>query len=71
VWQFAADGTEIAKRHFPPWAPMQVATLAGGRAMAVARKFPTCALFPNPNKTSALPIFLVRQSRPVEEDAMS
>src|SRR5688500_6218073 len=30
VWQFAPDGAIIAKRHFPPWAPMQVATLAGG-----------------------------------------
>src|SRR6185295_3039615 len=35
VWQFAPDGSITAKRHFPPWAPMQVATLAGGRAMAV------------------------------------
>ena len=35
VWQFAPDGTVIAKRHFPPWAPMQVATLNGGRALAV------------------------------------
>jgi hypothetical protein len=35
VWQFAADGVEIARRHLPPWAPMQVATLAGGKAMAV------------------------------------
>jgi glyoxylase-like metal-dependent hydrolase (beta-lactamase superfamily II) len=35
VWQFAPDGTVIAKRHFPPWAPMQVATLNGGRAMAI------------------------------------
>src|SRR5574341_2624553 len=35
VWQFAPDGTILAKRHFPPWAPMQVATLPGGRAMAV------------------------------------
>jgi hypothetical protein len=35
VWQFAPDGKVIAKRHFPPWAPMQVATLSGGRAMAV------------------------------------
>src|SRR5436190_8134011 len=35
VWQFAPNGTVIAKRYFPPWAPMQVATLAGGRAMAV------------------------------------
>ena len=35
VWQFAPDGTVIAKRHFPPWAPMQVATLSGGSAMAV------------------------------------
>jgi glyoxylase-like metal-dependent hydrolase (beta-lactamase superfamily II) len=34
VWQFGPDGTVIAKRHFPPWAPMQVATLNGGRAMA-------------------------------------
>ena len=35
VWQFAPDGTVLAKRHFPPWAPMQVATLDGGKAMAV------------------------------------
>src|SRR5262245_2475767 len=35
VWQFGPDGTVIAKRHFPPWAPMQVATLPGGRAIAV------------------------------------
>ncbi len=35
VWQFGPDGTVIAKRHFPPWAPMQVATLNSGRAMAV------------------------------------
>jgi len=35
VWQFAPDGTVLAKRHFPPWAPMQVATLFGGKAMAV------------------------------------
>ncbi len=34
VWQFGPDGTVLAKRHFPPWAPMQVATLSGGRAMA-------------------------------------
>jgi hypothetical protein len=35
VWQFGPDGTVIARRHFPPWAPMQVATLTGGRALAV------------------------------------
>ncbi len=35
VWQFAADGTLLSQRHFPPWAPMQIATLPGGRAMAV------------------------------------
>src|SRR5688572_13190240 len=35
TWQFGPDGTVIAKRHFPPWAPMQVATLPGGKAMAV------------------------------------
>jgi len=35
VWQLAPDGRIIASRQFPPWAPMQVATLAGGRAMAV------------------------------------
>ena len=35
VWQFAADGSLLAKRHLPPWAPMQVATLNGGRALAV------------------------------------
>src|SRR5262245_9360103 len=35
VWQFAPDGTILARHYFPPWAPMQVATLSGGRAMAV------------------------------------
>jgi glyoxylase-like metal-dependent hydrolase (beta-lactamase superfamily II) len=35
VWQFGADGKVIAKRHLPPWAPLQVATLGGGRAAAV------------------------------------
>ena len=35
VWQFGPDGTAISQRHFPPWAPMQVATLPGGRALAV------------------------------------
>ena len=35
VWQFAPDGTVLAKRHLPPWAPMQVATLDGGKALAV------------------------------------
>src|SRR5262249_33737406 len=35
VWQFAPDGKVIAKGYFPPWAPMQVTTLSGGRAMAV------------------------------------
>jgi glyoxylase-like metal-dependent hydrolase (beta-lactamase superfamily II) len=35
VWQFAPDGTVLAKRHLPPWAPMQVATLNGGSALAV------------------------------------
>jgi hypothetical protein len=35
VWQFSPEGTVIAKRRFPPWAPMQVATLPGGRAVAV------------------------------------
>jgi glyoxylase-like metal-dependent hydrolase (beta-lactamase superfamily II) len=39
VWQFAPDGTVIAKRHFPPWAPMQVATLPGGWAMAVGSAY--------------------------------
>lgn len=35
VWQLAPDGTVLAKRHLPPWAPMQVATLNGGGALAV------------------------------------
>jgi glyoxylase-like metal-dependent hydrolase (beta-lactamase superfamily II) len=35
VWQLAPDGSVLAKRNFPPWAPMQVATLNGGRALAV------------------------------------
>ena len=35
VWQFAPNGTVLAKRHLPPWAPMQVATLDGGKALVV------------------------------------
>src|SRR5687767_8838400 len=35
VWQFAPDGSIVGRRRFSPWAPMQVATLSGGRAMAV------------------------------------
>jgi glyoxylase-like metal-dependent hydrolase (beta-lactamase superfamily II) len=35
IWQFAPNGEVITKGYFPPWAPMQVATLRGGRAMAV------------------------------------
>ena len=35
VWVLAPDGAVISKANFPPWAPMRVATLAGGRAMAV------------------------------------
>lgn len=35
VWQFAPDGALLSRRHFPPWAPMQVATLSGGGALAV------------------------------------
>jgi glyoxylase-like metal-dependent hydrolase (beta-lactamase superfamily II) len=35
VWQFAPDGTVLARRNFPPWAPMQVATLSGGEALGV------------------------------------
>ena len=35
VWQFGPDGTVLAKRYFPPWAPMQVAILTGGKSMAV------------------------------------
>jgi hypothetical protein len=35
VWQFGPDGSVLAKRHFPPWAPMQVATLPEGKAMGV------------------------------------
>ncbi len=35
LWQFAADGSVLSQRRFPPFAPMQVATLAGGKAMAI------------------------------------
>jgi glyoxylase-like metal-dependent hydrolase (beta-lactamase superfamily II) len=35
MWLLAPDGTVIAKTNLPPWAPMQVATLADGQAMAV------------------------------------
>ncbi|NBR85833.1 MAG: MBL fold metallo-hydrolase [Verrucomicrobia bacterium] len=35
VWQLAPDGSVLAKRHLPPWAPIQVATLDGGKALAV------------------------------------
>lgn len=61
VWQFRADGSLIANRNFPPWAPMQVATLAGGRALVVGLAYsrvtspdptvwfgPTDALFGSP-----------------------
>src|SRR5262245_60503503 len=27
LWQYSPDGTLLANRRFPPWAPMQVATL--------------------------------------------
>jgi glyoxylase-like metal-dependent hydrolase (beta-lactamase superfamily II) len=47
VWQFAPDGSVIAKRHFPPWAPMQVATLSGGKAMAVGLAY-SRVTSPNP-----------------------
>jgi glyoxylase-like metal-dependent hydrolase (beta-lactamase superfamily II) len=47
VWQFAADGTILAKRHFPPWAPMQVATLVGGKALAVGLAY-SRVTSPNP-----------------------
>lgn len=39
VWQWTSDGAVIAKRHFPPWAPMQVTTLAGGQALAVGMAY--------------------------------
>lgn len=35
VWQLAADGSVLSQRRFPPFAPMQVATLSGGKAMSV------------------------------------
>ncbi|MBI3874512.1 MAG: MBL fold metallo-hydrolase [Verrucomicrobia bacterium] len=35
VWQFTPAGAVLAKHRLPPWAPMQVATLVGGRAVAV------------------------------------
>jgi len=39
VWQFDPDGAVIAKRNLPPWAPMQVATLAGGNAVAAGMAY--------------------------------
>jgi len=39
VWQFEAGGAVIAKRNLPPWAPMQVATLAGGKAVAAGMAY--------------------------------
>jgi hypothetical protein len=47
LWQFAPDGSILAKRHFSPWAPMQVATLAGGKAMAVGLAY-SRVTSPNP-----------------------
>jgi glyoxylase-like metal-dependent hydrolase (beta-lactamase superfamily II) len=47
VWQFSPDGTILAKRHFPPWAPMQVATLAGGKALAAGLAY-SRVTSPNP-----------------------
>jgi glyoxylase-like metal-dependent hydrolase (beta-lactamase superfamily II) len=35
VWQLTGDGAVVAKSYFAPWAPMQVATLIDGQAMAV------------------------------------
>jgi glyoxylase-like metal-dependent hydrolase (beta-lactamase superfamily II) len=39
VWQFDAAGRVISSRYFPPWAPMQVATLVGGRALAAGMAY--------------------------------
>ncbi len=39
IWQFDASGSVIAKRNLPPWAPMQVATLAGGKALAAGMAY--------------------------------
>src|SRR5262245_30111881 len=35
VWQFDAGGAVLARRNFPPWAPMQVVTFSGGRVPVV------------------------------------
>jgi glyoxylase-like metal-dependent hydrolase (beta-lactamase superfamily II) len=35
VWQFGNDGAVLEKRHLPPWAPLQVASFAGGQITAV------------------------------------
>jgi glyoxylase-like metal-dependent hydrolase (beta-lactamase superfamily II) len=48
VWQFAPDGTILAKRHFPPWAPMQAVTLPRGRALAVGL---ACSRVTSPDPT--------------------
>jgi glyoxylase-like metal-dependent hydrolase (beta-lactamase superfamily II) len=34
VWQFAGDGSVLEKRHLPPWAPLEVASFAGGQFTA-------------------------------------
>ncbi len=39
VWQFDAAGNVVARRNLLPWAPMQVATLVGGKAMAVGMAY--------------------------------
>jgi glyoxylase-like metal-dependent hydrolase (beta-lactamase superfamily II) len=39
VWQFDPEGAVIAKRNLPPWAPMQVTTLAGGKAVAAGMAY--------------------------------
>lgn len=35
VWQFGSDGSVLHQRRLPPFAPMQVATLKGGKSLAV------------------------------------
>lgn len=35
IWQFSSKGDVLGQRYFAPWAPMQIATVGNGRAMAI------------------------------------
>src|SRR5262249_49180547 len=65
VWVLAPDGAVISKANLPPWAPMQVATLVGGRAIAVGLAY-SRVTSPEPTVWSGAAATLL--SQPLNED---